>query len=75
MQGYQMVKNLQSKLQPTDKVSVFDVNSEAVKNFEAETRAASQEGAKVELAGSAFEASKDAVSSLPTPSSSFSGHV
>ena len=56
-----MARNLQSKLQPGDKVSVFDVNPQAMKNLETEMKAASQ-GAKVELAASAFEASKDAVS-------------
>lgn len=56
-----MAKNLQSKLQPNDKVSIFDVNPQSMKGLEAEMKAASQ-GAKVELAAGAFEASKDAVS-------------
>lgn len=59
-----MARNLQSKLQPGDKVSIFDVNPQAMKNLETEMKAASQ-GAKVELAASAFEASKDAVSQAP----------
>lgn len=61
LQGYQMAKNLQSKLKPTDKVSIFDVNPEAMKGLETEMKAASN-GATVELAASAFDASKDAVS-------------
>lgn len=56
-----MAKNLQSKLKPTDKVSIFDVNPEAMKSLETEMKAASN-GATVELAASAFDASKDAVS-------------
>ncbi|KAK0391377.1 hypothetical protein NLU13_0878 [Sarocladium strictum] len=67
--GYQMAKNLQSKLKPTDKVSIFDVNPEAMKSLETEMKAASN-GATVELAASAFDASKDAdtvVTVLPEP--------
>lgn len=56
-----MAKNLQSKLGPEDKVSIFDINGEAVKGLEAEMKAA-KGGAAVELAASAFDASKDAVS-------------
>lgn len=59
-----MAKNLQSKLQPSDKVSIFDINPEAMKGLETEMKAASN-GAKVELAPSAFAASKDAVSCPP----------
>ena len=60
-QGYQMAKNLQSKLKPSDKVSIFDINPESMKGLETEMKAASN-GATVELAASAFDASKDAVS-------------
>lgn len=66
-QGYQMARNLQSKLQPTDKISIFDVNPESMKGLETEMKAVAN-GAKVELAASAFDASKDAVrfiSSIP----------
>jgi hypothetical protein len=55
-----MARNLQSKLKPTDKVSIFDINPESMKGLETEMRAASN-GATVELAASAFDASKDAV--------------
>ncbi|KAJ4053728.1 hypothetical protein NW756_011316 [Fusarium oxysporum] len=58
--GYQMAKNLQSKLKPSDKVSIFDINPESMKGLETEMKAAST-GAQVELAASAFDASKDAV--------------
>lgn len=57
-----MAKNLQSKLGPGDKVSIFDINPEAMKTLEAETKAAPGGGA-VELAASAFDAAKEAVSS------------
>lgn len=59
-----MAKNLQSKLQPGDKVSIFDVNPEAMKGLETEMKAAST-GAAVELAASARDASSDAVSLPP----------
>merc|ERR1712000_161115 len=57
--GYQMAKNLQSKLQPGDRISIFDVNPQSMQGLEAEMKAASQ-GAAVELAAGAFDASKDA---------------
>lgn len=56
-----MAKNLQSKLKPTDKVSIFDINEEAVRRLEIEMKAGSN-GAGVEVAASAFDASKHAVS-------------
>ena len=56
-----MAKNLQSKLKPSDKVSIFDINAEAVKSLQQEMKAASN-GAAVEIAATAFDASKDAVS-------------
>lgn len=59
-----MARNLQSKLKPDDTVSIFDINPESMKGLETEMKAASN-GAKVQLAASAFDASKDAVSVLP----------
>lgn len=56
-----MAKNLQSKLKSTDKVSVFDINPQAMKSLESDVKAVSG-GAKVELAPSAWAASKEAVS-------------
>ncbi|PQK08328.1 hypothetical protein BB8028_0001g04050 [Beauveria bassiana] len=67
--GYQMAKNLQSKLQPSDKVSLYDINSDAMKRLQAELKAAST-GAAVELAASALDASKEAdtvITVLPEP--------
>ena len=56
-----MAKNLQSKLKPTDKVSIFDLNTSAMEGLSAEMKAASS-GAAIELAASAHDASKGAVS-------------
>lgn len=67
--GYQMAKNLQSKLKPTDRISIFDINTEAMKSLESDMRAGG-EGAEVELAPSAWAASKDAdtvMTVLPEP--------
>lgn len=66
--GYQMAKNLQSKLPSSDTVAIFDINSEAMKSLEADTKNAATGGAVVELAASAFEAAKDAVSLPSFPS-------
>ncbi|KHN93765.1 3-hydroxyacid dehydrogenase/reductase [Metarhizium album ARSEF 1941] len=69
LQGYQMAKNLQSRLRPTDKLSVFDINPEAMKSLESDVKSASG-GAKVELAPSAWAASKEAdtvITVLPEP--------
>ncbi|KAH7150467.1 NAD binding domain of 6-phosphogluconate dehydrogenase-domain-containing protein [Dactylonectria estremocensis] len=67
--GYQMAKNLQSKLGPSDKVAIYDINGEAVMALQKEMKAA-KGGAVVELAASAFDASKDAdtvITVLPEP--------
>lgn len=56
-----MAKNLQSKLTASDKVSIFDINPEAMKSLETEMKV-SGTGAAIELASSAHDASKDAVS-------------
>ncbi|KAH7134330.1 NAD binding domain of 6-phosphogluconate dehydrogenase-domain-containing protein [Dactylonectria macrodidyma] len=67
--GYQMAKNLQSKLSPSDKVSIYDINGQAVMALQTEMKAA-KGGAVVELAASAFDASKDAdtvITVLPEP--------
>lgn len=56
-----MARNLQSKLKPSDKVAIFDVNPTALESLSAEMKAASS-GAAVEVAASAYDASKEAVS-------------
>ncbi|KAK5988077.1 putative 3-hydroxyisobutyrate dehydrogenase [Cladobotryum mycophilum] len=68
--GYQMAKNLQSKLTPSDKVSIFDINPESMKGLQAEMKGNGANGAEVELAASALDASKDAdtvITVLPEP--------
>jgi hypothetical protein len=61
LQGYQMAKNLQSKLGSKDRVWIFDINKEAMQNLAKEMQVSSS-GASVELAESAADASKEAVS-------------
>lgn len=61
-----MAKNLQSKLPPGDSVRLFDINNDAVKRLAEEMRAAQAGGATVEVARSANDAAKDAVSSSPS---------
>ncbi|PHH80358.1 hypothetical protein CDD80_1803 [Ophiocordyceps camponoti-rufipedis] len=65
--GFQMVKNLQSKLNSADSVAVFDINADAMRQLQAETTSS---GASLVLASSAFDASKDAdtvITVLPEP--------
>ena len=59
--GFQMAKNLQSKLTPTDTVRVFDINAAAVQQLKGEL---SSTGAIVESASTVAEAAKEAVSSV-----------
>lgn len=56
-----MAKNLQSKLLPTDSLSLFDINREAMQQLAGEMETSSTEGASVALAPSAADASQDAV--------------
>lgn len=60
-QGFQMAKNLQAKLLPTDSLSLFDINREVMQTLAADMETASTEGASVALAPSAADASQDAV--------------
>ncbi len=62
--GYQMAKNLQSKLTPADTVRLFDINAAAVKQLVSE---ASATGAAVEVVPSVVEAAKEAVRILLLP--------
>ncbi|OTA93729.1 hypothetical protein M434DRAFT_287805 [Hypoxylon sp. CO27-5] len=69
--GYQMAKNLQSKLPPGDSVRLFDINNDAVKRLAEEMRTSQAGGAAVEVARSANDAAKDAdivITVLPEPS-------
>lgn len=57
--GYQMAKNLQSKLTSADTVRLFDINKAAVQQLVSEVSAT---GAAVEVVPSVVDAAKDAVS-------------
>ncbi|QUC20220.1 uncharacterized protein UV8b_04461 [Ustilaginoidea virens] len=66
--GFQMAKNLQSKLDPADTLAVHDINPDAVERFK--THAQATPGAAVDLAPSAWAAAKDAdtvITVLPEP--------
>lgn len=67
--GYNMAKNLQSKLTPSDTLRVFDINAESVKRFKEETSSTGT-GAAVQAASSAREAaegSETTITALPNP--------
>jgi 3-hydroxyisobutyrate/3-hydroxypropionate dehydrogenase len=57
-----MARNLQAKLPPGDSISIFDINKTAVESLKAEMHKSSPGGASVQIAGSAAEASSEAVS-------------
>lgn len=61
MQGYQMAKNLQSKLSPSDSISLFDVNKDAMHRLAEDMRTSQAGGAVVKLAEDVADAGKDAV--------------
>ncbi|KAF6829963.1 3-hydroxyisobutyrate dehydrogenase [Colletotrichum musicola] len=62
--GYQMAKNLQSKLSPKDEIRIFDIDKEAVSNLAREMEQSQTGGAKVAVVDSARDASTEAVRSL-----------
>ncbi|RFU32101.1 hypothetical protein B7463_g4241, partial [Scytalidium lignicola] len=67
--GYNMAKNLQSKLPSTDTLRIYDVNSDSLIKFANETQASST-GAQVEIASSVKEAadgSETTITVLPEP--------
>ncbi|KAI2467175.1 putative 3-hydroxyisobutyrate dehydrogenase G6G8.5 [Annulohypoxylon bovei var. microspora] len=68
--GYQMAKNLQSKLSPADSVRLFDINSDATSRL-AEEMKASQTGSTVEVSRNAYDAARESdivITVLPEPS-------
>ncbi|GJC78575.1 putative 3-hydroxyisobutyrate dehydrogenase, mitochondrial [Colletotrichum liriopes] len=70
-QGYQMAKNLQSKLSPKDEIRIFDINKAAVANLAREMGQSQTGGAKVAVVETARDASTDAdtvITVLPEPS-------
>ncbi|KAI1401185.1 putative 3-hydroxyisobutyrate dehydrogenase G6G8.5 [Hypoxylon fuscum] len=69
--GYQMAKNLQSKLPPSDSVRLFDINHGATNRLAAEMRSSQSGGAAVEVAHDVNDAAKEAdiiITVLPEPS-------
>lgn len=59
-----MAKNLQKKLPSTDTLRIYDINTESVNKFVAETKAVGG-GATVDIASSIREASENSVSLNP----------
>lgn len=59
--GYQMARNLQSKLPPSDTVRLFDINKDAMEKLAQEVRASKAGGAAVHLAETAADAAQHAV--------------
>ncbi|OLN87384.1 putative 3-hydroxyisobutyrate dehydrogenase, mitochondrial 2 [Colletotrichum chlorophyti] len=57
--GYQMAKNLQSKLSPKDEIRIFDINKEAVANLAREMGESQTGGARIGVVGSARDASAE----------------
>jgi 3-hydroxyisobutyrate/3-hydroxypropionate dehydrogenase len=57
-----MARNLQAKLDPSDSLTIFDINREAMQKLAGEMAASQAGGASVELGDSAADASKEAVS-------------
>ncbi|KAI0401265.1 NAD binding domain of 6-phosphogluconate dehydrogenase-domain-containing protein [Xylaria palmicola] len=69
--GYQMAKNLQSKLSPSDSLCLFDINKDAMHRLAEDMRTSQTGGAVVELALNVAEAAKEAdtvITVLPEPS-------
>ncbi len=67
LQGYQMAKNLQGKLPPSDTIRLFDINNDAVAKLSEDMSNAQAGGAAVVAADSVTDAARDAVSNpLPT---------
>ncbi|KAI0460138.1 NAD binding domain of 6-phosphogluconate dehydrogenase-domain-containing protein [Xylaria acuta] len=69
--GYQMAKNLQSKLSPSDSVRLFDINKDAMYRLAEDMRTSQAGGAVVELAENVAEAAREAdtvITVLPEPS-------
>ncbi|KAK3943330.1 3-hydroxyisobutyrate dehydrogenase [Diplogelasinospora grovesii] len=68
--GYQMARNLQAKLSPSDTVRLFDINKAAMQKLAEEMKTQQAGGAAVQLSQTAEEASKDAdtvITCLPEP--------
>lgn len=60
-QGYQMAKNLQAKLPPSDTVRLFDINKDAAEKLAREMKTSPAGGAAVEVVETAYDTAKEAV--------------
>lgn len=56
-----MAKNLQSKLPPSDSITLFDINSDAINRLAGEMRSSQSGGAAVEVSRNVYDAAKEAV--------------
>ncbi|KAK0636646.1 3-hydroxyisobutyrate dehydrogenase-like protein [Bombardia bombarda] len=67
--GYQMARNLQAKLAPSDNVRLFDINKGATEKLAAEMKSQQVGGAAFQVSESAADASKDdtVITCLPEP--------
>ncbi|KAL2019830.1 hypothetical protein VTK56DRAFT_9092 [Thermocarpiscus australiensis] len=68
--GYQMARNLQAKLPPSDTIRLFDINKAAAEKLAHEMTTQQAGGAAAEVAGSAADASREAdtvITCLPEP--------
>ncbi|KAL2267290.1 hypothetical protein VTJ83DRAFT_4567 [Remersonia thermophila] len=68
--GYQMARNLQSKLAPSDTISVFDVNASVAEKWVQEAKTQQPGGAAPKVARNAGDAARDAdavITCLPEP--------
>ncbi|KAI1462151.1 putative 3-hydroxyisobutyrate dehydrogenase G6G8.5 [Annulohypoxylon moriforme] len=69
--GYQMAKNLQSKLPSSETVRLFDINQDATKRLAEEMKTSKTGGAAVEVSRSAYDAARESdvvITVLPEPS-------
>ncbi|KAK4223780.1 NAD binding domain of 6-phosphogluconate dehydrogenase-domain-containing protein [Podospora fimiseda] len=68
--GYQMARNLQSKLAPTDTIRLFDINTKAAKKLAQEVKSQKAGGAVTEVSASVIDAAREAdtvITCLPEP--------
>ncbi|KAK8051595.1 hypothetical protein PG993_002980 [Apiospora rasikravindrae] len=68
--GYQMAKNLQAKLPPSDSIRIFDINQSAVRRLAEDMKASQTGGAAVTTAETAKDAARDSdtvITCLPEP--------
>ncbi|KAK8128032.1 3-hydroxyisobutyrate dehydrogenase [Apiospora sp. TS-2023a] len=68
--GYQMAKNLQAKLAPSDSIRIFDINQSAVHRLAEDMKASQTGGAAVTTAETAKDAARDSdtvITCLPEP--------